>query len=50
LRSVLFGVPALQPAILGATLAVMGVVSLAACLVPSLRASRISPAEVLSES
>jgi predicted permease len=50
LQSVLFGVPALHPAVLGLTAGVMGVVSLAACLVPSLRASRISPAEALADS
>lgn len=50
LQSLLFGVPALHPALLGATAAVMGLVSLAACLLPSLRASRISPIEVLAES
>jgi putative ABC transport system permease protein len=50
LQSVLFGVPTLDPAVLGGTAAVMGVVSLAACLVPSRRASRISPAEALADS
>jgi predicted permease len=50
LQSLLFGVPALHPVLLGATAVVMGLVSFAACLLPSLRASRISPVEVLAES
>ena len=49
LQSVLFGVPAVQPAVLvGATL-VLGLVCVVACLLPAHRASTISPLEVLSE-
>ena len=49
LQAVLFQVPALHPATLAATAAVLGVVSLAACLLPSERAARISPTEALAE-
>jgi putative ABC transport system permease protein len=49
LQSVLFGVPAVHPVLLGGTAVVMSLVSVAACLLPSLRASRISPVEALAE-
>jgi predicted permease len=48
MQTVLFHVPALNLEILAGAAAVMAIVSLAACLVPSQRAARISPLEVLS--
>jgi predicted lysophospholipase L1 biosynthesis ABC-type transport system permease subunit len=48
MRSVLFHVPALQIAILAGAIGVIGVVSVIACLVPSQRAAKISPMEVLA--
>jgi ABC-type antimicrobial peptide transport system permease subunit len=47
MRAVLFHVPPIDPAILAGAAAIIGSVSLAACLVPSHRAARISPMEVL---
>jgi predicted permease len=49
LQSLLFQVPALHPATLLATAIVLGVVSVAACLVPSHRAARISPMEAMAD-
>jgi predicted permease len=49
MQAVLFQVPALHPATLAAAAGIMGVVSLAACLLPSYRAARISPMEALTE-
>jgi predicted lysophospholipase L1 biosynthesis ABC-type transport system permease subunit len=49
LRTILFQVPVLHYATLGATAAILGVVSLFACLLPSERAARISPVEALAE-
>ena len=49
MQAVLFHVPALNPAILAGAACVTGVVCLAACLVPSQRAARISPMEALTE-
>ena len=46
MEAVLFQVPAFHPATLAAT-AVLGTVSVAACLVPSHRAARISPMEAM---
>jgi len=48
MRTVLFHVPAVHPAILAGAVGIIGVVSIAACLVPSHRAARISPTEVLA--
>jgi predicted permease len=48
MRTVLFHVPAVQPAILAGAVSIIGVVSIVACLVPSHRAARISPTEVLA--
>jgi putative ABC transport system permease protein len=48
MRSVLIHVPPLSLAILAATASVMGAVCLAACLLPSQRAARISPMETLT--
>jgi predicted permease len=49
MQAVLFHVPAFNPAILASAVLVMGLVSLAACLLPSQRATRISPMETLAE-
>jgi predicted permease len=49
MQSVLFAVPSLEPVSLLATAAVLGVVTLAACLVPALRAAQISPLAVLAD-
>lgn len=49
MRAMLFHVPALHLATLTAAAGVIGVVSVSACLVPSHRASRISPMEALAE-
>jgi predicted permease len=49
MRTILFQVPALHLATLAATAAILGVVSLVACLLPSERAARISPMEALAE-
>ncbi len=48
-RSVLFGVPALHPATLAATAMVLAAVTLVACVLPSRRAARLSPMDVLNE-
>jgi predicted permease len=49
IQAVLFHVQPLNLAILAGAACLMGVVSLAACLLPSQRAARISPMEALSE-
>jgi predicted permease len=49
MQAVLFHVPAFNLAILAGAVFVMGLVSLAACLLPSQRAARISPMESLAE-
>ena len=49
MQAILFQVPPLHLATLAGTAAIMGVVSLAACLLPSHRAARISPMEALAE-
>jgi len=49
MQAVLFHVPALNTAILAGAACVTGIVCLAACLVPSQRAARISPMEALTE-
>jgi predicted permease len=49
IQAVLFHVPPFNLAILAGAMCVMGVVSLAACLLPSQRAARISPMEALAE-
>ncbi|HVD94456.1 MAG TPA: ADOP family duplicated permease, partial [Vicinamibacterales bacterium] len=49
MQSVLYEVPALHPATLAVTASIIGFVSLAACLLPSHRAARISPLEALAE-
>jgi len=49
MQAVLFHVPAFNLTILAGAVFVMGLVSLAACLLPSQRAARISPMESLAE-
>jgi ABC-type antimicrobial peptide transport system permease subunit len=49
MRTVLFHIPPLSLTILAAAACVIAVVGLAACLVPSQRAARISPTEALAE-
>jgi predicted permease len=49
MQAVLFHVPSLDVAIFGGAVCVMGLVSLAACLLPSQRAARMSPIEALAE-
>ena len=49
MQAVLFHVPALNLTILTGAMCLMGLVSLAACLLPSQRAARISPMEALAE-
>lgn len=49
MQAVLFEVPAHSPALLAGTAGLLAVVTLAACLVPSVRASRISPMDVLND-
>jgi predicted permease len=49
MQAVLFHVQPLNPTILAGAVSLMGLVSLAACLLPSQRAARISPMEALSE-
>jgi len=50
MQTLLFQVPALHLATLAGTAAIMTAVSLAACLLPSRRAARISPTEALADS
>lgn len=47
MSSLLFGVTARDPLIFGAVAVVLGIVTLAACLAPAVRATRVSPAEAL---
>jgi predicted permease len=47
MRAVLFHVPPIDPVILAGAAVIIGAVSMVACLVPSHRAARISPMEVL---
>ena len=49
LRSLLFGVGAMDPATVVAAAAVLVALALVACWVPGLRAARVSPVEVLRE-
>ena len=49
MRTVLFHVPAFHIPTLAAAAGVIGIVSLVACLVPSIRAARISPTVALAE-
>jgi len=49
MQAVLFQVPPLQVGLLAGAAALLGAISLAACLLPSDRAARVSPMVVLSE-
>jgi predicted permease len=49
MQTVLFHVPPVHVATLAGTAAILGVVALAACLLPSHRAARISPMEALTD-
>jgi predicted permease len=49
MRAVLFDVPAHSPAILAGSAAIVAACSLAACLLPSRRAARISPMQALAD-
>ncbi len=49
MQALLFQTPPLPIGVIALVAATMGVVCLAACLVPSLRAARVSPTEVLAE-
>jgi ABC-type antimicrobial peptide transport system permease subunit len=49
MQAILFDVPALHFATLAAATALMAVVCIAACLLPSGRAARISPVDALSD-
>jgi ABC-type antimicrobial peptide transport system permease subunit len=49
MRTLLFQVPPLHVATFAAAAAVIGVVSLVACLLPSRRAARISPMEAMAD-
>ncbi|HWB30538.1 MAG TPA: ABC transporter permease [Vicinamibacterales bacterium] len=50
MQALLFHTPPLPIGVIALVAATMGVVCLAACLAPSLRAARVSPTEVLAES
>jgi ABC-type antimicrobial peptide transport system permease subunit len=47
--NLLYGVAPTDPATFGGVLAVLAGVGLSACLIPALRATRLSPLEVLRE-
>jgi predicted permease len=49
MRSLLFQVPPLDAGVLGAAVGVTAAVCLAACILPSQRAAKISPMEILAE-
>jgi predicted permease len=49
MQTLLFRVPAVHVATLAATVAILGLVCLVACLLPSHRAARISPMEALTD-
>jgi ABC-type antimicrobial peptide transport system permease subunit len=48
--SLLFGVGAAQPLVFVAAAALLGLVAMTACLVPSMRAARVPPMEALRSS
>ena len=50
MQNLLFGVPAFHLPTLAAAAAIIAVVTIASCLIPSRRAARISPMEALTES
>lgn len=43
MQTLLFGVPALHPTTFAAAVAVMTVVTIAACVLPALRAAKVDP-------
>ena len=47
MRGILFDVPVVHVAILGATTVILGIVSLIACVIPARRAAAVDPATVL---
>jgi ABC-type antimicrobial peptide transport system permease subunit len=47
LRTLLYGVDALDPATFGSTAALLAAVALLACLIPAIRAARVDPAIAL---
>lgn len=47
MQSVLYGVPGVSGAILGATAVIMGAITLAACMLPACSAARVNPMEAL---
>jgi ABC-type lipoprotein release transport system permease subunit len=49
MRHLLFDVPPFHVATVAATACIIGLVSLAACLVPARHAARISPSEALAD-
>jgi predicted permease len=49
MQAILFHVPALHPFTFAATIGIVSLVTMAACLVPAYRAARTSPAAVLAE-
>ena len=49
MQAILFQVPALHLVTLGATLGIVSIVTMAACIVPAYRAAHTSPAQVLAE-
>jgi predicted permease len=49
MQAILFQVPALHLATLGATLGIVSLVTMAACIVPAFRAAHTSPAQVLAD-
>jgi putative ABC transport system permease protein len=49
IEALLYGVSAYDPITIGLTLLVLGIASLLACLLPAVRAIRISPTKVLNE-
>ena len=49
MRGLLYGVAPGDPVTFGAVVAVLSAVGLAACVIPALRATRVSPLEVLRE-
>jgi putative ABC transport system permease protein len=49
IESMLFGVSAVDPISFGASILILGLAALAACLAPALRATRIDPIRTLRE-
>ncbi len=49
IRTILFHVPAFDPAVVGGAVALIGLTSIVACLLPARRAARMSPVEALAQ-